>query len=673
MSRYISTLAFLLPVLVTGQRSALGLPSGSDNDQVRPVPQTFNRTSQFCHQWGHQSAIVENRLYIDGGYLSLGPRSADDQNTTYSNPYTVYHDLTSRSLDGTDIGAPPLVETSNEKPDNVPKVGYGALWADRVNRKLYLYGGRTTNEQQPAPPSDIWMYDTLDDTWQVVTGTRSDTGDGNPPRLYGGASAVADNLGLAFYLGGYMGNTTMEGWEGPDIMVPGMLIYDMVKNTWRNETLPGVLGLPRAEGTLTYLPIGDGGALVYFGGVRSPDGTLQSLAGVSSNEIFIYDIASNTWYTQDARGDGLSTRWKSVAGMAVGRGRDGQPNYNIYLYGGGGLRTGYSNSTPPAYDQLFVLSLPTFTWTRFWPTAVPSNGPRPRFGHTANVLRNSQMLLIGGFFPLDEGCDAPGRIVTNIDLSAQSGQAAVQAPFNPQQVNYTTPGVVVQNTNRGPPNWLDLNLPGVFSKTPQQARRNPTRAVPESSDPALSTSMAEATTSPNRTRTIAIAVAVPVALILLGLGAYFAYRRHRRRTSGPAYFANATHGLGDTEHKGLHSSPLIKNDTDLGTNRGLGDGPQGPVASTLPVAYIRDPTTGGLTPVYNNVGAAAVPEPGATPLPSVPLYNSDPAANYQPVVEAGWQEQAVPQELHNQGFVPELPGHDMEVPELIPGIKKDSR
>lgn len=49
-----------------------------------------------------------------------------------------------------------------------------------------------------------------------------------------------------------------------------MLVYNMLENSFRNQTGPD--DIPRAEGVLLYLPVGDAGMLVYFGGMEFPYG-----------------------------------------------------------------------------------------------------------------------------------------------------------------------------------------------------------------------------------------------------------------------------------------------------------------------------------------------------------------------------------------------------------------
>lgn len=44
----------------------------------------------FCRRWGHQTAVVDDRLYIDGGLVNWKPFSASSQNETSWFPPQMY-------------------------------------------------------------------------------------------------------------------------------------------------------------------------------------------------------------------------------------------------------------------------------------------------------------------------------------------------------------------------------------------------------------------------------------------------------------------------------------------------------------------------------------------------------------------------------------------------------
>lgn len=111
-------------------------------------------------------------------------------------------------------------------------------------------------------------------------------------------------------------------------------------------------------------------------------------------EINVFDVASiyNTstpdgvWYNQSATNqnatDVPSPRIDFC--LVVASAQDSS-SHNIYMYGG---RDG---ANPPNYfDEVWVLSIPSFTWTSIY------TGISPRFSHTCHLVGNRTMLTVGG-------------------------------------------------------------------------------------------------------------------------------------------------------------------------------------------------------------------------------------------------------------------------------------
>lgn len=117
--------------------------------------------------------------------------------------------------------------------------------------------------------------------------------------------------------------------------------------------------------------------------------------------INIYDIANDAWYTQNTTGGpGALTR-----GCAVMQPAKDHSSFNIYWYGGyDGL-----NPADQSYfkDDVWVLSLPSFTWTK---VATGRSG-YGRAGHKCVMPYPDQMMVIGGY-PAQTGTG--GSCLTNI-------------------------------------------------------------------------------------------------------------------------------------------------------------------------------------------------------------------------------------------------------------------
>lgn len=89
--------------------------------------------------------------------------------------------------------------------------------------------------------------------------------------------------------------------------------YEYDSNTTTEESPPDTL--PRAEGVMVWIPAGDTGMLVYFGGLVSPyrNGTV---AYQPLDKIFLYDPSTNAWETQMATGEIPVNRRQFCAGAA---------------------------------------------------------------------------------------------------------------------------------------------------------------------------------------------------------------------------------------------------------------------------------------------------------------------------------------------------------------------
>lgn len=102
--------------------------------------------------------------------------------------------------------------------------------------------------------------------------------------------------------------------------------------------------------------------------------------------IDIYDIAGNTWLQQSTKGGPTGTRARGCAVVAPAA---DATSFNIYYYGGFDA----VDTTKPFYDDTWVLSLPSFTWTQL-SVGSPSHG---RAGHHCFMPYPDQMMVIGGY------------------------------------------------------------------------------------------------------------------------------------------------------------------------------------------------------------------------------------------------------------------------------------
>jgi len=448
-------MAFNLP----GVLVLLSLITQSSSQQDDPV-------KGFCRRWGHSTAQVDSRLYIDGGMIGQVPFRSN-----YSNDWLLFSDLNTSTVDA---GMP--MQSAYSKPGHIPTVSGGYTWADETNKCFYQFGGEFAPGTSPMDFS-MWTYDVLLNQWN----TTETIGEKNPQRVSYGAGTQVESRGLGFYFGGWLSNKTTPGWTGPPMATSGLMRFDMSTGDLQNTTGPDDIG--RAEGQLVFLPVSDSGVLVYFGGIEDSYRN-GSFDAANMSTIHVYDMASSKWYTQTASGDIPDTRRQFCADVTW---PDDQSSFNIYLYGG------YGFEKAAAYDDVYILSLPSFTWIKvFSSDDVPS-----QVGHggcSANVVNHAQMLVIGGWFPLYDKCDAPeGQGQHNMVLGYNGGDSKLWDKFSPQLDDYVVPSPIIAAVGGGPTGgatktspatWGHPDLATYYTLKPTFTARSATRSLPSATESA---------------------------------------------------------------------------------------------------------------------------------------------------------------------------------------------
>lgn len=363
----------------------------------------------------------------------------------------------------------PQVYNNVSKPANVPSVSGGALWADTVNKMMYLYGG----EFQSSPQTfSMWSYDALYDKWANVNPDASQNG---IQRSSYGGHAVAQDRGVAYWYGGWISNNSAPTWGDTPFALSSLLQYDMVRNTWSNSS--GIDSIGRAEGVMVYLPASDGGMLAYFGGIQSVPGN-ATWSAQPLDTIFLYDIANAKWYSQKATGDIPGSRRRFCGGATWA---DDKSSYNIYIYGGA--------SMPPltvGYDDIYILSIPSFKWLKWYPDQPGTSYPHHSL--SCDVIGRDQMIVMGGTFPNDTVCDVPTVFgLHNMDMGKQNKDNAKWASFNNTKQTYRVPSEVVAivggsgtggATKTSPDNGFDQpDLSAYFTRFAAATPRTATRAI----------------------------------------------------------------------------------------------------------------------------------------------------------------------------------------------------
>jgi len=159
---------------------------------------------------------------------------------------------------------------SAPKPSNIPSLITGAAFVPKLSSsKFYIFGGeynaanKTSNHSQ-VPPSDgggmLFSFNRDDGEWRM-----EETSGDQPQQVDLGLWTDDTNAGVSYYLGGAYSKYTTSSLSTDYLVVNGLLVLNYTDMSWRNETVPGD---PTIRGFLHYLPIGESGILVKFGGER---------------------------------------------------------------------------------------------------------------------------------------------------------------------------------------------------------------------------------------------------------------------------------------------------------------------------------------------------------------------------------------------------------------------
>ncbi|KAH6953724.1 hypothetical protein BKA56DRAFT_663646 [Ilyonectria sp. MPI-CAGE-AT-0026] len=530
--------------------------------------------NNFCRRWAHQSAVVDRKLYIDGGLINY-----QHSHDNLSNTFLAYNDLDSVS------GGMPRLHADLKKNDTIPSVNGGILWEDSVNKRLYLYGG----DYYETQPSDftLYSYDILYDKWVSF---------GRPTEPINAASYGAGvsipSRGEAYYYGGWLSNASVPDWTGPPRASSGLIKYVMDSNSWSNLTGPDHVG--RAEGVMVFIPIGDAGMLVYFGGSKDLYGN-GTLTPQPLDEIFLFDVANAKWYTQQTSGSTPQIRRRFCGGATWAH---DQSSYNIgarltppsYIYGGAGF--------PPhttGYDDIYILTIPSFQWIRGpYPTYRNGTGQFPKSMMSCNVVDNAQMLVIGGTYSnaSADTCDVPPIQGThNMNLGEQNPNHAIWAAYQPNLTTYAVPTdirTVVGGRNSGgatktaPTSGFDApDLSVLMTRKAGSATRTATRKTDlatTTAPPPPPTQSSTSSSSLSAGAIAGIAVGGSAALILALLGCSFLIYRRRK------YYSHSR-GVAPPPVGGM-SMTYQQDSAGLGPEQGDWDGTQ--ISSTVTATSYRD-------------------------------------------------------------------------------------
>ncbi|KAG9259164.1 uncharacterized protein F5Z01DRAFT_27835 [Emericellopsis atlantica] len=447
-----------------------------------------------------RAALVRDTVYLDGGEIWWSRGLADGrydpasdtgnfqgQILTYnlSDSFEAKDNTTGILLKNTISKARGGSGNANRAPNTVD----GGMLAN--DYQFYMYGGAVLviPEQYDAPEEDdilgyqVYQYGPDKPAWQ--RGFDEPKLNNNVTRYVAyGAAVSAPSENKAWYFSGLTTENHTDIWVNPNIdeaelareTSDRLIEVDMKVQTsleWSNSSLSGgVKGRSNAEAV--WVPVGEQGILVVLGGATQP--YWASLTQKSDDEeaskdespkfmetIDIYDVAGGDWYKQTTE-NGPGTRARGCAVVAVAQ---DSSSYNIYYYGGNdGL-----HPREPFYDDVWVLSLPSFTWTQL----NKGEDIHSRAGHKCFKPYDDQMMIIGGETAkagTSISCLKDGPIVMFNLTSGEWMDSYHPDEYGaygvPEKVRDTIGGDATGGatiTTPEPSGWDDDGLQSIFSKT----------------------------------------------------------------------------------------------------------------------------------------------------------------------------------------------------------------
>ncbi|KAK4196303.1 hypothetical protein QBC40DRAFT_300413 [Triangularia verruculosa] len=551
---------------------------------------TRNQINTTLCQWNQlRAAVIRDRVFLDGGRLWWRPGLSDGQYANVvgdENPYGITWTLNFSRPFNTNENVSALfvpIYALNGAPVNnlAPNYVSGALLHNDF--QYFGYGGVTGLTDALSDPSGTTVrgyraFSSLLDDFQPSS-LDNTLGNGITRYVAYGGAASAPSENLAWYFSGLRSRTggiiyDPEKGGNNETTLPNhvsnvMITLNLEKELrpeWTSKNLTGdVPG--RANPELVWVPVGSKGILVALGGVVDP--VFISINNTSADKdnnreqspefmstIDIYDVAGDRWYRQKTTGGpGALTR-----GCAVVASAQDSSSFSIYYYGGyAGL-----DSESRYSDDVWVLSLPSFTWTKL--TAGTGKG---RAAHRCVMPYPDQMMVIGGQPPMNGKGTIPCLEEPIRVYNLSSGTWMNR--YDPAVwANYTVPEAVRDKIRGSPtsgaevtkpsPLFVNTALASVFAARYDQTKIKTYYPYPPESQvnntnpnaPPVASEEAQGGGNPSWLGPVVGVVVALVVLTLIGVG-LFLWRR--RKYLGPDAGAKSEAGTENTRTRVLNWIP----------------------------------------------------------------------------------------------------------------------
>ncbi|KAF3926541.1 hypothetical protein AA313_de0200729 [Arthrobotrys entomopaga] len=405
-------------------------------------------STDLCAVINQASAIVGGQLYYAMGTYTFSDGNLQvRQNKLFTIPLTksfpAHSVISSSTYSSIDI------------PAGVPANDDEGVFM-YTNTTLYFY----EPDQDRTNGTSIWTFNASNQTFAEVT---VGGGENNPYQIFPGGFASDPATGRMYYTGSLKNSQKkrkvkrtlgdVEKEEGYGVVkrapsVPWVQILDASRGDYSANWVGGAGGGPTLlYGTLQYVRYGKKGILVGFGGVDPEDHSQFADQNVASyrymNDIFVFDIDSQTWFRVEATGatseDDIPAPRLSFCSTVSAAPDDS--SFQITIYGG------YWLSAAAATNKVHVLILPTFQWLDVTPSdQTLGDGNYGRQSHRCAIWNDAQMIVLGGII--------------------QGDNSRNNTPVNTGTCNSTHPPLLVLDTTTF--QWVDSFNPNKSYSQPKQ-------------------------------------------------------------------------------------------------------------------------------------------------------------------------------------------------------------
>ncbi|KAF2032840.1 hypothetical protein EK21DRAFT_98668 [Setomelanomma holmii] len=525
--------------------------------QVPSEWKPFDVITYFCARWYHQAVVKNDVLYLYGGIETFNVPNLtvkSENNTLGYNPFLLENDLTQSWDWKTNISWTALAIKSNPATGDYVRhaMTNGAMYHGTYNTsEIWTYSGTTFRGNQSFLDSDkvyanaypLFSFNNDTQVWNQYDLQQTTT-----PSY--GLSTEAPDQGLAFYLSGQVDNGTEPYTRtvgDSATLLNGMMVIDLVHQTARNISITMQDPQPRIGGHLQYLPaVGSSGVLIALGG-RAYDGIRRPTSQdkgrlITFDSVDIFDIGSyrsepdrnGTWYQQKTSGEIPPPRIDACT--VVGSAPDNS-SHNIYMFGGW-------NPTKENtwYDEVYVLSLPSFIWVKMY------YAESPRYGHTCHAV-GRQMITTGGHNirrNVTDYCDWELHGIAVLDIPTMTWGSVFNATLGQYEVSTSVVDKIGGTPQGGSTKlvpeagWSSSKLGALMNTTRIYTNLNGTIEVRH---PRSSSKM-----SSKRRTAIIVGVAVPIiVIVLLAMWLTLRWRKRRAPKSPVELPADQSKHLGATE------------------------------------------------------------------------------------------------------------------------------